>query len=108
MTLRIDLSPELERRLQREAARAGQAPGQYARAVLERALPHEDADEGLYAGLPRRSPEELSALARQQGAPIAVRFEDLLGDFWPEGESADEFMTTLREWRREGRRAPRK
>jgi hypothetical protein len=42
-------------------------------------------------------------LARQQGAPIAARFEDLQGDFWPEDESIDEFLATLREWRREGR-----
>jgi predicted transcriptional regulator len=35
MTLTIDLPPELERRLQEEAARRGQAPADFARAVLE-------------------------------------------------------------------------
>src|SRR5713226_6812514 len=35
MTLTIDLPPDLERRLQEEAARRGQAPSDFARAVLE-------------------------------------------------------------------------
>jgi predicted transcriptional regulator len=35
MTLTIELPPELERRLADEAARQGQAPGDFARAVLE-------------------------------------------------------------------------
>ncbi len=35
MTLTIELSPELERRLSEEAARWGQAPDDFARAVLE-------------------------------------------------------------------------
>jgi predicted transcriptional regulator len=35
MTLTIELPPELEQRLAEEAARQGQAPGDFARAVLE-------------------------------------------------------------------------
>jgi predicted transcriptional regulator len=108
MTLTIELSQELARRLEEEAARHGQEPAEYVRAALEEKLaaagPGREAS--LYAGLPRRSPRELVELAQQQGAPVAVRFEDLLGDFWPEDESADEFIATLREWRREGREAP--
>ena len=30
-----------------------------------------------------------------------LNFEEMLGDFWPEEESAEEFLTTLREWRNE-------
>jgi hypothetical protein len=48
------------------------------------------------------APADLEALAVSQGAPLAACFEDLLGDFWPEDESADEFNTAVREWRREG------
>jgi plasmid stability protein len=109
MTLTIDLPQELAQRLEEEAARHGQAPAEYARAALEEKLAAAGSgpEGSLYAGLPRRSPRELIDLARQQGAPVAVRFEDLLGDFWPENESADEFMATLREWRRDGRAAPR-
>jgi predicted transcriptional regulator len=35
MTLTVELSPELERRLSEEAAQRGQAPADFARAVLE-------------------------------------------------------------------------
>ena len=38
MTLTIELPPELERRLSEEAARLGQAPGDFARSVLEERL----------------------------------------------------------------------
>jgi hypothetical protein len=31
------------------------------------------------------------------------RFEQLLGDFWPEEESADDFLAAVRDWRLEGR-----
>jgi hypothetical protein len=108
MSVTIDLSPDLERRLAQQAARHGQTPADYARAAIEEKLATAgSAGEGgsenpLYSGLPRRDPAELADLARQQGAPVAVRFEDLLGDFWPEDESTDEVLETLREWRREG------
>ncbi|HSH01653.1 MAG TPA: hypothetical protein VLL52_03980 [Anaerolineae bacterium] len=31
--------------------------------------------------------------------PPVVRLEDLFGDFWPEDESIDEFIATVRQWR---------
>jgi predicted transcriptional regulator len=108
MTLTIELPPELARRLEEQASRSGQAPAEYARAVLEEKLAGAVVEVGsVYAGLPRRDPRELADLARQQGAPTAVRFEDLLGNFWPEEESADEIIATLREWRREERKGKR-
>ena len=40
-----------------------------------------------YAGLPRHSPEEIDAIAREQGTgPITDR-DALAGNFWPEDES---------------------
>jgi hypothetical protein len=54
-----------------------------------------------WEGLPRRAPEELDALARAQGVPLAARVDDLIGDFWPEEETCDEFIAAVREWRRE-------
>lgn len=93
--MEISLSPELEFRLHQEAERRGVLRPQCAREILEAALsPHM-----MPAG-----PANLEELARQQGAPTAVRFEDLLGDFWPEDESCDEFIAAVREWRREGPR----
>ena len=43
---------------------------------------------------------DLETLARQQGVSPVQSFKDLLGDFWPEGGSPDEFVDALREWRR--------
>jgi len=99
MTLTIDLPTELQQRLEEEAARHGQAPAEFVRTAIEEKLAADadDRHQRLYIGLPRRDTQELVELARQQGAPIAVRFEDLLGDFWPEDETADEFIETLRE-----------
>src|SRR5262249_26619936 len=101
--LTINVKPELEHRLQQEAAKRGQAVEEYAGALLEATLAMPSgADAGSAgAGLPRRAPEELDAIATAQGAPLAARFEDLIGDFWPEGETCDEFIATLRQWRRE-------
>lgn len=109
MTLTIQLPPDLEERLQDEAARRGQAPAEYARAAIEEKLaaPTPGAQNSIYAGLPRRDPQELSELARQQGAPAAVQFDDLMqAAFWPQDESADEFIRALRERRREGHEGP--
>lgn len=47
-------------------------------------------------------PPDLLEIARKQGVRPISNFDDLLGDFWPEDESADEFVETIRKWRREG------
>jgi hypothetical protein len=105
MTLEIDLPPELGRRLEQEAARLNQVPADYVRAVIEEKLSAvaTHTPSTLYAGLPRRDPRELIELARQQGAQVPLRFDDVKGSFWPEDEDADEFLAALREWRRERR-----
>ncbi len=41
-------------------------------------------------------------LAMEQGVKPAGDFESLLGDFWPEDESADDLISAVRQWRREG------
>lgn len=41
-------------------------------------------------------------LASEQVAHPITDFDRLLGDFWPEDESADEFIAAVRQWRREG------
>jgi hypothetical protein len=45
---------------------------------------------------------DLEILAAQQGVSAVSDFDSLLGDFWPEEESADQFIASIREWRREG------
>jgi hypothetical protein len=115
MTLTIQLPPDQKRRLEEEASRSGQTPEEYALELITKRLaapeperrqltPAETRDAvPLYRGLPRRDPSELIELARQQGAPLAARVEDLKGDFWPEEESTEEFLRWLYESRREGR-----
>jgi hypothetical protein len=46
---------------------------------------------------------DIEALARKQGVSSNTRFEDLLGDFWPEDESVEDFLAARERWRREGR-----
>jgi hypothetical protein len=45
---------------------------------------------------------DLDILAAQQGVSAVSNFDSLLGDIWPEEECADQFIATIREWRREG------
>jgi hypothetical protein len=47
------------------------------------------------------TPTNLESLIAVQGVRPVARFEDLLGDFWPEDEAADDFTTAVRDWRRE-------
>lgn len=44
----------------------------------------------------------LEELAEVQGVSPVENFEDLLGDFWPEDESVDDFLEARERWRREG------
>lgn len=44
----------------------------------------------------------LADLIARQGAKPVTRIEDLKADFWPEEESIDEFVRTIRQWRCEG------
>ncbi len=46
------------------------------------------------------APKSIERLAAEQGV-VPASFDSLLGDFWPEDESADEFIAALHQWRRE-------
>jgi hypothetical protein len=41
----------------------------------------------------------LDELAAEQGVVFPRDPSELLGDFWPEEESIDDFLTAMREWR---------
>lgn len=47
-------------------------------------------------------PADLRSIAARQGVKPVEDFDNLLGDFWPEDETAEEFIATIREWRSEG------
>ena len=51
------------------------------------------------AGLSEQA--RLQRLAAEQGVQPVTDPTVLLGGFWPEEESAEEFLTTLRAWREE-------
>ena len=44
---------------------------------------------------------DLNALAEAQGVRPIEDVDDLVADFWPEDESIDEFIATVRRWRDE-------
>ena len=44
--------------------------------------------------------KDLMTIAQEQGVLPLSSFDDLLGDFWPEDETADEFIDAIRELRR--------
>jgi hypothetical protein len=96
-SLTIQVTPELEQRLEREAAGRGVTVEEYVRGLLA-----ETPQPPSLTHSPDDRPADLYALAAAQGAPLAARFEDLLGDFAPEDETADEFDAIVRRWRREG------
>ena len=43
----------------------------------------------------------LEELAREQGVSPVASFNDLLGDFWPEDESIEDFLAARERWHRE-------
>lgn len=45
--------------------------------------------------------KELERLAAEQGVRPVTDFESLKADFWPEDESVDDFVRTVRERRRD-------
>lgn len=73
-----------------------------AAARLERKMGPQAVSGDVFYSQPQ---DYLATLAAEQDARPAGRFEDLLGDFWPEDESVDEFIEAVRKWRREGDRA---
>lgn len=45
------------------------------------------------------------AVAAEQGVRPLGNLREVIGDFWPEDESVDDFIATVRGWRSEGGRA---
>jgi hypothetical protein len=46
----------------------------------------------------REGHPSIEELIAEQGTAFPADPSDLLGDFWPEEESIDEFLTALHEW----------
>jgi hypothetical protein len=48
----------------------------------------------------------IEELTEEQGLEFPRDPRDLLGDFWPEEESIDDFLIAMREWREHARTDP--
>ncbi len=55
---------------------------------------------------PRQGHPSLDDLTAAQGLTFPRDPTDLLGNFWPEEESIDDFLAALREWRGHGKTDP--
>lgn len=55
--------------------------------------------EELIRKYSRRGHPTVDELIAAQGLSFPRDPNDLLGNFWPEEESMDDFLTALREWR---------
>jgi hypothetical protein len=62
--------------------------------------------EGLAQKYSRRGHPTLEELASAQGVSFPRDPRELIGDFWPEEESIDDFLRALREWRGHARTDP--
>ena len=47
----------------------------------------------------RKGHPRVEALIAEQGVVFPRDPRDLLGDFWPEEEAIDDFLSAMREWR---------
>ncbi len=47
----------------------------------------------------RQGHASIGELMLEQGVKPATDVRELLGDFWPENESVDDFTAAVREWR---------
>ena len=65
--------------------------------VLERSMETPRPAEAAASFFDART--SLDVLAAQQNVRPVEDFEKLLGDFWPDDESADDFVAAVREWR---------
>jgi hypothetical protein len=102
MSLTIDLSPELEQRLQERAAREGRDTLELVRMAVEQWLSWTASQQisraELLAGIPLRTPADLLELARVQGVSPLPPLETYLGGVWPEEDEVDEFLSARRAW----------
>jgi predicted RNase H-like HicB family nuclease len=78
-----------------------------ARMALESTSESGDGEAANGAENPEGTPRpfgarpDLAALASEQGVEPTGDFDALLGDFWPDEDYADEFVSALRTWRRD-------
>lgn len=97
-TLNIHVSEKAQAFAATEAARRGLPNAEaFAAALLEETANKNGSGEpstGFYD-----TKTDLDTLIRDQGVKPIKNVAELAADFWPENESADEFIATVRGWR---------
>ena len=66
----------------------------------------QDAMDELVQRCSRLGHPSADELVAAQGLTFPRDPRDLLGNFWPEEESIDDFLTAMREWRRHAKTGP--
>lgn len=77
-------------------------PFHFAPSMSRQTQAHSKAAKDIYKAMTKtraQARNELEALAEEQGVSPVADAGDLVGDFWPEDESVDEFVAAVREWR---------
>lgn len=64
--------------------------------------PHKD--RGIAERYARTGDPSIEELVAEQGTRFPADPAELLGDFWPEEESIEEFLLAVHEWRGHGKR----
>jgi hypothetical protein len=66
---------------------------------MEVAMKESDIKQLQLGGSEFYEHKSLQELIAEQGVKPITNIDQLKGDFWPEEESIEEFIETLREWR---------
>jgi hypothetical protein len=61
-------------------------------------------NQGVAEKYARTGHPSIEELVAEQGTKFPADPAELLGDFWPEEESIEDFLRALHEWRGHGRR----
>jgi hypothetical protein len=104
-TLKVRVSQEAEAFAQAEAQRRGLPDaGAFVAALLEEAA----GTNGTHAARPPMPGEffrstTIEGIVAEQGIQAVADVSALYGDFWPPEESADDFLSAVKQWRRGGK-----
>lgn len=97
--MEVHLDPEIRKKLEERAREAGKPAEDLASELLKDLLVSSDQNGGSCASVRFHEREtSLDQLIAEQGVKPA-KFADLLGDFWPEDETADIFISAVHSWR---------
>jgi len=93
MTLQVDLPPDVEARLQKQAAEQGQEPAEYVAELVRQGLVMRE----LEALKHRKPPQSLADLKPRAATPPGTTWLEAIRGQWPGDESDEEINRALEE-----------